>query len=81
MSKHHTSKIETPLGDLGAFPDSAGLKQMRLGSHSSCPKEGRPRSKALHVSLMNEQRLLAQLPEDSPRRRVSLPHIKIGGGS
>ena len=62
------------------YPSGRKTWAMRFRRRSFSPKEGSSRSKARHVALMNEQRLLAQLPADSPRRKVSLPPIKLPGG-
>jgi len=79
MPEHHQPKKETPSS--GGKALLSGSTARTGGVHQSPPpKVSRSESKASipNTERMVEARLLACLPPDSPRRKVTLP--KIGGG-
>jgi hypothetical protein len=79
--KQHPQKENAPDG-AGAFPRSQSGKTTG-GCQPPIAKDRNFESPAPNVAwrvaLMNDKRLLAQLPADSHRRKPSLP--KIGGRS
>jgi hypothetical protein len=79
MAKPDSKNRKGPAGWPPRIPDAC-LEQRPTGRKQR-PKErlfGSPVDK-LAISILNERRLVAKLPGDSPRRTPSLPKIDFDG--